>query len=77
MARLNTINVVVVIGGILSDIYSFDNTTEAEDFFKNLIRIHGEDYSEDDMEAYTDNGHFEEEETDIYLSHANMASFTN
>jgi len=75
MARILSVNVIVVIGGILYELYSFDNVKEAEELFATLIREHVDDYSEDDMTAWLDNGHFEDQETDIYLSHSNMVAF--
>ena len=73
MAKLNTVNVVEVAGGVVNSIRSFsddeEGNKEAEALFKSVALENGA--NEEDVNSYIENGHFEKDDYDLLLNHSN------
>lgn len=73
MAKLNTVNVVEVAGGVINSIRSFsddeEGNKEAEVLFKLVALENGA--KEEDVDSYIENAHFEIDDYDLLLTHSN------
>lgn len=74
MAKLNTVNVVEVAGGVVNSIRSFstdeEGKQEAKSLFKKTALENGAE--ESDLESYIlDDGHFESDDYDLIMVHSN------
>lgn len=73
MAKLNTVNVVEVAGGVVNSIRSFTNdeegVEEAESIFKKIALENGA--KENDLECHLDDGIFTIDDYDLIMVHSN------
>ncbi len=72
--KLNTVNIITYVNESVQGITSFTENRkgnkEAEVLFKNLIKENYSETSEEDIDASLDNGYFEEDGWQVFLTHS-------
>lgn len=73
--KVNTVNVIEYADDAVFGIKSFSNDPEgikeAEECFKEVIREHGDNVTEEEAENYIEDGWFEQGNYQVFLTHSN------
>jgi hypothetical protein len=74
MAEVNTVNVIVLVGGIVNSLKAYDNPTEAEVEFRKQIESRDNNITENEIIYHLGCGDFEYSDHNIVLCHSDGGS---
>ena len=74
MSKIQTVNIIEYAGDDLIGIHSFSETPEgnqdAEAWFKDVVKENGSSVSDDEMEAFLEDGYYEQGDYQLFLTHS-------